>query len=121
MTAHIRITARETPKGQIECPIGGTVKPKKICKRCAYASNCQSYEEYLEKKAKEWHHFSFCKFVVLNRIANKLNFHIISNKANETHKVWLTKLVMIKIFHEEMQKGKLTKDEFIAKVMKVVE
>lgn len=46
---HIRLKNRETPKGQIECPIGGTVSPK-FCVKCAYATGCGNYEAYLAKK-----------------------------------------------------------------------
>lgn len=118
--SHIRLRIRDTPKGQIECPIGGTVKPKKLCPRCAYASHCESYEKYLEKKAKEYHHFGMCKFLVFDRIARKLNMHIYSNKAHEQGKVNLVKLVMVKIFYEDLKEGKITKDEFIEKVWKMV-
>lgn len=47
----IRLRNRETPKGQIECPIGGTVSPS-FCKnkRCAYTEKCTSYKNYLAQK-----------------------------------------------------------------------
>jgi hypothetical protein len=46
---HIRLRNRETPKGEIECPIGETVKTS-FCPKCAYATGCPSYENYLAHK-----------------------------------------------------------------------
>ena len=45
---HVRLRDRETPKGEIECPIGETVNPKKVCPKCAYAIDCPSYENWLQ-------------------------------------------------------------------------
>jgi uncharacterized protein (DUF2225 family) len=48
--AHIRFRNRETPKGEIECQIGETVNPKKVCPKCAYATGCPDYESYLRER-----------------------------------------------------------------------
>lgn len=46
--AHVRLRNRETPKDEIECQIGETVDPKKVCPKCAYATGCPSYEDWLQ-------------------------------------------------------------------------
>jgi hypothetical protein len=43
MSKFIRLRER------IECPIGETVKTD-FCKRCAYACDCKSYENYLNTR-----------------------------------------------------------------------
>jgi hypothetical protein len=52
----IRLRNRKTPRGQIECQIGGTVKPR-FCKRCAYATHCQNYESHLKTKVSKLKEF----------------------------------------------------------------
>lgn len=47
----IRLKKRKTPRGQIECPIEGTVKPS-ICLLCAFTNNCPSYYAHVTKKHK---------------------------------------------------------------------
>jgi uncharacterized protein (DUF2225 family) len=48
--AHVRLRNRETPKSEIECQIGETVNPKKVCPKCAYATGCSDYENYLSER-----------------------------------------------------------------------
>lgn len=55
-TLQIRLRNRKTPRGQIECPIGGTVKLS-FCKRCAYATHCQNYESHLKTKVSKLKEF----------------------------------------------------------------
>jgi hypothetical protein len=56
MPTQIRLKNQKTPKGQIECPIGDTVKPT-FCKKCAYACDCQSYENYLNARISKLREF----------------------------------------------------------------
>jgi len=48
--AHVRLRDRGTPKGEIECQIGETVNPKKVCPKCGYATGCPNYEAWLEEE-----------------------------------------------------------------------